>query len=225
MDGQSNEMLGAFDQWKMENKSSLKMITKADQKTKVDAEERGMNSFDLYTRIYNENIMLMYKGAVTFDLVTSIIETLDRKVSAIEVNKKVQKMFYSAAVECIHNLYHHMEDVKGKFKEISEHDARSGMITVLVKEKYYNILTGNFIPTRNTYNLKEKIDEVNSTDKEGLRTLYKETLSNGEFSEKGTAGLGLIQLARKTGEKLNYRFDKVNGEYSYFTFQIKINRD
>ena len=133
-------------------------------------------------------------------------------------------MFYSAAVECVHNLYHHMDEVKGHFEEISEHDAKSGLITVIAKEKYYNIITGNFIPTKHTYDLKDKIEEVNNTDKNGLRTLYKETLSNGEFSEKGTAGLGLIQLARKTGERLNYKFDKVNSEYSYFTFQIKINR-
>lgn len=224
MDDQSNEMLGAFHEWKQEKATDEKMITQANQKTGVDSQEKNVSSFDLYNRIYNENILLMYKGAITFDLVTSVIETLDRKVSIIESDKKVQKMFYSAAVECIHNLYHHMDEVKGQFEEISEHDAKSGLITVIAKEKYYNILTGNFIPTKHTYGLKEKIDEVNGTDKNGLRTLYKETLSNGEFSEKGTAGLGLIQLARKTGEKLNYKFDKVNSEYSYFTFQIKINR-
>ena len=190
----------------------------------MDSDTKSISSFDLYNKVYNENIVLLYKGAITFDLVTSIIETLDRKITVIEQDKKVQKLFYSAAVEVVHNLYHHMDEMKGSFEGFSDQDAKSGMISVLAKEGYYNILTGNFIPTENTYSLKEKIDEVNSTDKNGLRTLYKETLSNGQFSDKGTAGLGLIQLARKTGEKLNYKFDKVNGEYSYFTFQIKINR-
>lgn len=198
------------------------MIDQANKKTVSNAKD--VNSFDLYNKIYNENVLLMYKGAITFDLVTSVIETLDRKIAQIESDKKVQKLFYSAAVEVIHNLYHHMDEIKGQFEDISEHDAKSGMITVLAKEDYYNILTGNFIPTKNTFDLKDKIEEVNTTDKDGLRALYKETLSNGQFSDKGTAGLGLIQLARKTGEKLNFKFDKVNGDYSYFTFQIKINR-
>ena len=195
------------------------------EKGRANGQSRSKSSsFDLYNKIYNENVLLMYKGAITFDLVTSVIETLDRKIGLLEENKRVQKMFYSAAVECVHNLYHHMDEVKGSFEDISEHDARSGLITVIAKDDYYNILTGNFIPTRNVFNLKSKIDEINVTDKEGLRTLYKDTLSNGEFTDKGTAGLGLIQLARKTGERLNYKFDKVNSEYSYFTFQIKINR-
>lgn len=224
MDHSSSKLLGAFDEWKHERATQKKMIEQTDKRISISSEGKQLNSFDLYNKVYNENILLMYKGAVTFDLVTSVIETLDRKIGLIETDKKVQKLFYSAAVEVVHNLYHHMDEIKGQFKEISEHDAKSGMITVLAKEDYYNILTGNFIPTENTYDLKNKIDEVNSTDKNGLRTLYKETLSNGQFSDKGTAGLGLIQLARKTGEKLNYKFDKVNSKYSYFTFQIKINR-
>lgn len=224
MDKKSNEILGAFDEWKEEKSTQHDMIEDVKKKSELGAASQEVNSFGLYNKIYNENILLMYKGAITFDLVTSVIETLDRKVNMTESDKKVQKLFYSAAVECVHNLYHHMDEVKGQFSEISEHDAKSGLITVIAKEKYYNIITGNFIPTKHTYDLKDKIEEVNNTDKNGLRTLYKETLSNGEFSEKGTAGLGLIQLARKTGERLNYKFDKVNSEYSYFTFQIKINR-
>ncbi|MEQ9288282.1 MAG: SiaB family protein kinase [Cyclobacteriaceae bacterium] len=201
------------------------MNQQVEQDRSIGRSEKNFTSFDLYNKIYNENVLLMYKGAITFDLVTSVIETLDRKISFLEPDKRVQKMFYSAAVECVHNLYHHMDEVKGSFDEISEHDAKSGLITVIAKEKYYNILTGNFIPTKKVYDLKSKIDEINITDKDGLRVLYKDTLSNGEFSDKGTAGLGLIQLARKTGEKLNYKFDKVNSDYSYFTFQIKINRE
>ncbi|MEQ6119432.1 SiaB family protein kinase [Reichenbachiella sp. MALMAid0571] len=196
-----------------------------EQDVSVEKSQITSASFDLYNKIYNENVLLMYKGAITFDLVTSVIETLDKKITFLEPNKKVQKLFYSAAVESIHNLYHHMDEVKGSFKEISEHDAKSGLITVIAKEKYYNILTGNFVPAEKVNSMKARIDEINATDKDGLRTLYKDTLSNGEFSDKGTAGLGLIQLARKTGEKLNYKFDKVNEEYSYFTFQIKINRE
>ncbi|MCV9385469.1 SiaB family protein kinase [Reichenbachiella ulvae] len=225
MNIKSEEMLGAFDEWKREKTKTTEMIDQANKGTKSSEEVKHVSDFDLYNKIYNENILLMYKGAITFDLVTSVIETLDRKVAQVESDKKVQKLFYSAAVEVVHNLYHHMDEIKGQFDDVSDYDAKSGLITVLAKEKYYNILTGNFIPTKNTYDLKAKIDEVNTTDKDGLRALYKETLSNGQFSDKGTAGLGLIQLARKTGEKLNYKFDKVNGEYSYFTFQIKINRE
>ena len=95
------------------------MISQVNKRSNIDSTEKHVSSFDLYNKVYNENVLLMYKGAVTFDLVTSIIETLDRKIGNIETDKRVQKLFYSAAVECVHNLYHHMDEVKGIFEEIS----------------------------------------------------------------------------------------------------------
>ena len=41
-------------------------------------------------------------------------------------------------------------------------------------------------------------------------------LSTAEFSKKGGAGLGLIEMAKKTGNKLDYDFITLDDEFSYF---------
>ena len=41
-------------------------------------------------------------------------------------------------------------------------------------------------------------------------------LSSSEFSSKGGAGLGLIEMAKKTGNKLDYDFVPVDTDFSYF---------
>src|SRR5437763_1577548 len=41
-------------------------------------------------------------------------------------------------------------------------------------------------------------------------------LSNSEFSSKGGAGLGLIKMARKTGNKLDYDFLQIDNHHCYF---------
>ena len=86
-------------------------------------------------------------------------------------------------------------------------------------------MTGNFIPNSKINTIQSKLDNINALDKDGLKKLYKEILYNGEFSDKGTAGLGFVEIARKTGQKLSYEFHKVNDEYSYFTFQIRVPRE
>ena len=85
-------------------------------------------------------------------------------------------------------------------------------------------MTGNFIPNKKMNDIKGKIDHINGLDKEELKKLYKEILYNGEFSDKGTAGLGFVEIARKTGQKLSYEFHSVNDDYSYFTLQIRVSR-
>lgn len=167
----------------------------------------------------------MYKGEVTFDLVTSIIETLDGRISEMESNRVIRKKFYGAATECIQNLYHHMDEVAEESEQIDAYDAKSGLLLVTVRKKFYNIMTGNFIPNNKISVIQSKLDNINGLDKAGLKKLYKEILYNGEFSDKGTAGLGFVEIARKTGQKLSYEFHEVNNEYSYFTFQIRVSRE
>ena len=49
-----------------------------------------------------------------------------------------------------------------------------------------------------------------------IREVYRQMLSNSEFSDKGGAGLGLIEMAKKTGNKLDYDFISLDKNYSYF---------
>ncbi|MCV9386444.1 SiaB family protein kinase [Reichenbachiella ulvae] len=181
-----------------------------------------MDLLKKYKNIYDTNILLMYKGEVTFDLVTSIIETLDGRIGEIESDRLIKKKFYGAATECIQNLYHHMDEVSDE--NIDTYDSKAGLLMVTARKKFFNIMTGNFIPNDKINGIKAKIDNINTLEKEELKKLYKEILYNEEFSDKGTAGLGFVEIARKTGQKLSYEFHKVNDEYSYFTLQIRVSR-
>ena len=58
--------------------------------------------------------------------------------------------------------------------------------------------------------------------KEQLKEYYKEVLSEGGFSDKGGGGLGMIDIARKSGQKLNYHFTEIDETFSFFNLNIKI---
>ena len=70
--------------------------------------------------------------------------------------------------------------------------------------------------------LQSKIDKVNSLSKEELAVYYREVLSSNELSEKGGAGLGIIDLARKSGNKIAYEFNAVDGNFTFFTLIVTI---
>ncbi|MEM8894283.1 MAG: SiaB family protein kinase [Bacteroidota bacterium] len=176
-----------------------------------------------YKNIYDNNIILMHKGELTFDLVTSLIETLEGRINAIEPERKVQRVFYSVVTECIQNLYYHMDEVRDE-DVISTYDSRSGLILVMARKRFFRVLTGNFIPNYRIPTLQNSLDKINSMDYDELRDYYKDILSDGKYSEKGTAGLGFVEIAKKTKSQLQYSFQQITDEYSYFTFQVRISR-
>ena len=55
-----------------------------------------------------------------------------------------------------------------------------------------------------------------------LKELYKRILNNDEFSSKGGGGLGFIEMARMSGQKLGYDFVKYDESYSFFILEIRI---
>jgi len=86
----------------------------------------------------------------------------------------------------------------------------------------YSIFTGNYITNANAEVLKEKLDKINSLGAEELKAYYKEVLNNGMMSEKGGGGLGMIDIARKSGKKLDYDFQAVDDMHSFYSLNIKV---
>ncbi|NJK86138.1 MAG: hypothetical protein HC906_09370, partial [Bacteroidales bacterium] len=68
--------------------------------------------------------------------------------------------------------------------------------------------------------LKEKIDKINSLTKDELKICIKFILNHQKLSAKGGGGLGLVDIARKTGSKLNYSFFNYNNNYYFFNLEI-----
>ncbi len=73
--------------------------------------------------------------------------------------------------------------------------------------------------------LRNKLNQLNTIEKDKLKALYLEVLNNEELSAKGGAGLGLIQLARKAGQPISFDFENINEQLSNFYLSLKLTGD
>ena len=144
---------------------------------------------------------------------------MENKMENMQEEPKMKKNVYNVLVECLQNLYHHLDDMgEGQ----SNDKIRSAIFMIGKLDNKYSIFTGNYILNENIHGLKTRLDEVNSLNKEELKEYYKKVLNNGEMSLKGGGGLGMIDIARKTGEKLGYNFLEIDNKVSFFTLNIKV---
>lgn len=183
--------------------------------------------YDFYDKMERNNIMLSFKGDITSELLTSILQIMESKLDTMQEEPKIKKKVYNVLVECLQNLYHHMDEIPRSLNGSSVttgdgENIRSAIFMIGKLDNQYNIITGNYILTKNVDSLKNRLDEINKLSKEELKDYYKAVLNNGEMSGKGGGGLGMIDIARKTGQKLNYHFMPVDDTYSFFSLNIKI---
>ena len=64
--------------------------------------------------------------------------------------------------------------------------------------------------------LRKNLENITGLDPEKIREVYRTMLQDSIIGNKGGAGLGLMEMARKTGNKLDYDFLPLDDKYSYF---------
>jgi hypothetical protein len=175
----------------------------------------NINVFDIYDRMEKENIMLSFKGFLSEDLLDSILKVIEEKLTYFQAEAKTKKKVYNVLAECLQNLYHHSK-TEGMQEEQS-------IIVMVVNHKGgYSVITGNMISTDHVEILQQRIRQINAMDSEELTTMYRKVLNNGTYSSKGGGGLGIIDIARRSGEKLDYGFVPVDEFNSFFSLNVKI---
>ena len=179
-----------------------------------------LDIFGFYDKMEESNILLSFKGEITSDLLTSILQIMESKLENFEEKSKTKKKVYHVLVECLQNLYHHVDEITAVDDKTKR--ARTAIFMIGKDDSNYNIITGNYILSKNIDSLTARMDKVNSMSVDELKVLYKEILNNDQYSDKGGGGLGLVDMARKTGQKLGYNFKKIDDEYSFFSLDIKV---
>lgn len=177
--------------------------------------------FDLYDELEKQRIMLSFKGNLSPDLVTALLGLVERKMEVIESDARTRKRVFNVVMECLQNLYHHNAKTPVKDGNGAAEEAQ-GVIMIAHGEKGYSVLTGNFMASEEVHGLKNHLDRINDCEPDQLRDLYKETLNDGRYGKAGGGGLGIIDIARKSGRKLEYGFVPLDEANAFFSLNVNV---
>jgi hypothetical protein len=130
--------------------------------------------------------------------------------------RKLRKRVFSILVECLQNIVKHSENEGAEVSSILLLGRKGGE---------FFIVTGNQIANEEVPVLREKIDNINAVDHTEVRDTYSTMLENSEFSAKGGAGLGLIDIYKRSGRKLEYNIDRVNDAVSFLSLKITVSNN
>lgn len=172
-----------------------------------------------YEQMNQGEVIVAYKGSIGADIIANTLNLVESKIENSVKQSATRKKLYNVLVESLQNLYHHV-DAPAEYKTDS---ANFGVFVLSRIDDGYRISTGNFVKRDKVSILKQKIDKINSLSTDELKDFYKFVLNNQKFSEKGGGGLGLIDMARKTGNKLDYAFYDYNNEFDFFNLNLLIN--
>ncbi len=189
--------------------------------TKINA-RKGFLEFvyDFYTNMMEYDVSIAYEGSINHQIMKAFTTVCWGNMSEKAESELVRKRVYHVMVECLQNIAKHAFAQKN----VSEAEKSHGIVMVSNNTRFYQVTTGNLIMLEETEKLKKFIDKINSLDRDSLNRMYKKQLQEGSLSNKGGAGLGFIDIKRKTGENLKYDFLPVDDNNAFFLLTATINR-
>ncbi len=169
-----------------------------------------------YQQLQSKNILLSYKGSVDHVLLDCLLKITEDKLSGLESKRSLKKKVYTIVVEVLQNIYHHFDPgaLQESFDSIS--------FVIGKGQDGYSIIAGNYANKEVVGDLTNKIDEINTLSADQIKARYREQLDCEGFTDKGGAGLGILYIARKSGEKIEYEISQDGQDVSFFSLKIKV---
>ncbi len=171
---------------------------------------------DLCDLTEKDDLEYIFRGDFSPEIVRSILDLAKSTLEEATDTLKIKSKIYYIMGESLQNIARHHT---GSFHESSD---KYSLFAIHKKNLKYFITTGNLIEASDVSTLKQKIEKINSLGHEDLRDYSRTTRTTQALSEKGGAGLGLIEMAKRSGNKLVYNFKKISDEFSYFYLNTEI---
>lgn len=170
-------------------------------------------AYELYKSFKGSELSYIFHGQFSQDLTDQIVTLAEHGMGDVGETAKLKKRVFSIMIESLQNITRHQDDT----------GESPGFFAIEKKEGNYFITTVNPILNENIAHVTSLLKKLESLTPEELKLYYKAALVENQMSSKGGAGLGLIEMARKSNNKVSYHFHPINETYSYFYYHTCIN--
>jgi len=177
-------------------------------------------TYEIFKTFDEDKFCFVYQGYFANNIVMSAVDLIENNIMKHSGFKKLRHKLSYLMIESFQNITRYADEPDDKKEKYLDE-----LFLVRNIKQHFYIISANIIHNSRIEYVTEKLNEVNTMEYGELNKLYQEVLTNNQFTEAGGAGLGFIEMVRKTKEKLEYEFVKINNEYSYFYLIIKIKSD
>ena len=160
-------------------------------------------------------LMFSYKGNPGPGIIHLILQLIEVKLDLKELNPKTRKRIIIVLIEILQNIFHHRD-------EFTMFNFDSFLFYLFRTSSHYVIVSGNYIRKDKANLLMGKLQNYTALSDNDLREEYLNTLGNGVFTPEGGAGLGLLEIIRKSGGNLENQFIPVDNDHCFFLLEVKI---
>lgn len=180
-----------------------------------------MQQLDLYAlreQFNQRQILLCFNGPISRSLIEEIGNALRNYLSAEDAPPSAAMDVFSVYIEMTQNIRHYSRD-----KGWSEQESSATVVVSRDPQGRYVVSAGNLVEHADGEQMLASVASLAELDKAQLKAAYKEQLRRPRDAEKVSgAGLGLIDIARKSSEPLQASLQSLPDGRSFLSLRAVI---
>ncbi len=173
-------------------------------------------AYEMTKSVNEDYIEYVYRGNFSDGITANILHLTEAKFINDEDAYSSRKRISYLLIESLQNVIRHQDTPNND--DFSEENLFVVQKTV---DSIY-LTTANVIDNDKISELEEYLNKVKKLSPAELKAEYHKILMNGVITDKGGGGLGIITMARRTEGRINFEFKKINDNFSYYYFQIRL---
>lgn len=173
--------------------------------------------FEFFKKYQKDTLTFIYQGEFSDDITEDILKLSELRLEQTGSAKLGNKISFLIA-ECFQNVVRHADHPP----IVNQTNNKPSHFMLRHTEDGYYVGSANLVDNGEVDRLKKHLENLNQMSAEELRALYLEVLANATFTERGGAGLGLIEMARKSKEAYDFHFEYINFYHTLFFILLRL---
>ena len=178
--------------------------------------------FDIRKGLGESGIFFVYSGALSHGILTSLVESLEDNCNEWITHRRKANCILVILIEMVQNIINYsILNKDSHFPAITNCEGTILLGFDPAKDKLF-LKSGNIVEAKHIKKIEKRIEEIIVLDRENTRLRYRELRRSGKNASERGAGLGFLEIQRKTTEPLSYSLkDLKDGSY-YYTLEAFI---
>jgi len=169
-----------------------------------------------------KDTIIYHRGELNYDVIADLISSLKGKMKGVNHQFRIYKKLLTLMIESLENIvrYNNYRSLTPELLTKYPSEFR-----ICLDNDNYFVESLNVVRNEDTFVLKRKINSLINLEFDEIKELYKRKITDGKFSVRGGAGLGIIEMAKIAEKRIEGTFQKIDQDYSLFHLTMNLKND
>lgn len=179
-----------------------------------------LNLYTLKEKFNQDGILICFSGPFSHSIIEELGHAVKKYLESEQASRTSMMDVFSTFIELTQNVrnYAARKEAEGN----TDRDFNSGIVIIGRNKESYVVSSGNFMEIEDLKIIADKLETLRVMSPEELKNAWKTRIRQETPPDATGAGLGLIDMSRKSTKPLEYSIDSLDERYAFFSIKATI---